>query len=231
MPSVKPEKPPSLLGVYLIGCIMAWFGGLLGFIYLATFSPKAFADMVEYAVAHEEKETPEFSKPGDSFYIKGPILTSRSWETKRALLNESGPQTISLSVGEMNAWMDSRFSAALSSPERKQTNFVVIPGVPNFAVVEEQGFYVNLPLSIVIFGKKYDCVLIALGSVTTGGFEPHSVSLNSAALPLPKIVGSRVLQSLAQAFQSTEDYGIVTRAIERAESIKMERNALVLSLR
>lgn len=231
MATIKPEKTPSLFGVYINAAIMICFGGILGFFYLTTFPAQAFANMPAYEAARAEADSPEIPKPGDGFYIEGPILASRSWEAKRRLLNEPGPQAVSLSAGEMNMWMDSHFSAALETPGVKGSNLVVIPGIPNFAVVEGQGFYINLPLSIFIFGTKYECTLTALGSVTSDGFQARSVSLNSAALPLPSILGEQVLVSLAKAFQSTEDYKIVAEAFTRVESITMEPNALVLSLR
>lgn len=233
MGSLKPEKTPSLFGVYVIAALMAWFGGLLGFAYLTIFPLQSYGRMAEYeaARAEAEAEEPYLPKPGNGFYIEGEVLASRSWEQKRERLSASGPQTVSLSAGEMNAWMDARFSSAGPASGAEKSNLVLVPGVPNFAAVEGQGFYVNLPLTVIFFGNQFECVLSALGEVSADGFEAKSVSLNSAAIPWPSVIGDYVLKTLAEAFQSSEDYKIVSGALDRAESVSMEASTLTLELR
>lgn len=231
MPIAKEKKAPSLFGVYLVAAIMVWLGVVLGFVYLTTFPTKGFANMREYKEARLDKDSPGVPKPDDGFYINGPILASRSWEAKRERLNAEGPQTVSLSAGELNAWVNARLSAALPTLNAKDSNLVVVPGLPNFAVVEKHGFYINLPLTVFIFGSKREYTLTATGSVGKSGFKPDSVSLNRAALPLPGILGKWVLSLLGRSFQSTEDYKIFAQALNRAESISIEADALVFSLR
>jgi hypothetical protein len=231
MVAKKENKKSGLFGVCLIAPIMVWLGGLAGFLYLTAFPAKPFSSMREYEAARVEADSSELPKPSDAFYIKGPTLASRSWEAKRRSLSETGPQAVTLSAGEINAWMDGRFSSVIPTANAKESKMLVVPGVPNFAVVEERGLYLNLPLTVVLFGSKYDCMLITLGTVSENGFEVSSVSLNGAAIPLPGLVGASILQSLAQAFQSTEDYGIVAAAFERAESVTMESGAVVFRLR
>lgn len=231
MASIKAKKAPNLFGVYLVAAIMVWFGGLLGFVYLTTFPTKAFADMREYQAARGQTDSAQAPRPGDQFYIRGPILASRSWESKREALTAAGPQTVSLSAGEMNAWVNARLSTAAPALNAQDSDLVIVPGLPNFAIVQGDGFYINIPLSVFVFGSQHEIKLTAIGSVGKGGFKPASVSLNAAALPLPGILGGQVLRSFAQAFQSTEDYEIVAEALHRSESISMEADALVFSLR
>jgi hypothetical protein len=231
MVAIKEEKSPSLFGVYLVALVVAWFGGLLGFVYLTTFPLQAHASMSEYEAARAELDTPEIPKPDDGFYIEGAISSAQSWEAKRALLSKPGPQTVTLTEGEMNAWMESRLSVVEPTAGTQDSNLVVVPEIPRFAIVEGRGLYINLPLSVYIFETRYEYVLSALGSVNTGGFEPESVSLNRAALPIPSILGARVMRTLAEAFQSTEDYKILVEALDRAASVSIESDALVFELR
>jgi hypothetical protein len=231
MVSVKERKTSNLFGVYLVGAIMVWFGGLLGFAYLTAFPMKAFASIGEYEDARASADSPRLPKPGDGWFISGPILASGSWEAKREALKAEGPQTVSLSAGEMNAWVNARLSATTTPLNKEDSNLVVVPGLPNFAVVEGRGLYINLPLAAYVFGTKREYTLTAIGSVGEGGFKPLSVSLNRAALPFPEILGAQVVQAFAQAFQSTEDYEILAQAFNRAESISVEANTLVFNLR
>ena len=231
MAAIKTEKTPGLFGVYLSGIISIWIGGILGFVFMATSPTKAFPSLDAYRAAQAEEDAPRASKPGNAFYIEGPLLRTRSWEAKREQLSAPGPQTVSLSIGELNMWANSRFTAASPPSNLKDAKLLIVPGIPNFAAVEERGFYINLPLSVIILGRSYECMLVAVGTLDTSGFQAESVSFNAAAIPLPSVLGARALESVAQAFQTSEDFGIITQAFERAESVNWGTDGLTFRLR
>mgnify|MGYP000217350784 CR=1 FL=1 len=111
VPDTK-EKSSSFLSVYFYGVLMALFGGLLGFIYLATFPAEAFSSVEEYEKSIAELEEPIYAKPGDSYYIEGTTVRTRAWEDKRQQLSDGVAQTFSLSAGEINGWMAAKFRVA-----------------------------------------------------------------------------------------------------------------------
>ncbi|TVP75038.1 MAG: hypothetical protein EA353_14640 [Puniceicoccaceae bacterium] len=232
--ALESESSPSLFGVYFFAVWMALIGAILGFVYLATFPAESYASLRHYeralATVAKAGET-KFAKPGDAYYISGPFSETRSWEAKRELLNTPGPQTVRLSVGEINTWAAARFRGTESTADAGKSNFLIVPGVPNMAIVSGHGLYLNLPLSISFFGEPQQHVLTAIGDVGPDGYQVHSLSLGNARLPAPDILGAQILGALWQAFQSTEEYAILSQAFERATAVELEGQAVVFTLR
>ena len=231
MSAATTEKTPSIFWVYFFGVFTALLGAFLGFAYLASFSAQAFSSEAEYTASLEKTEEPSpASKPGDAYYIKGGILASGSWEPKRAQLATPGPQSVSLRAEEINAWMAARFRSASPSGEGGGEGIMIVPGVPNVAFTDEGVMYLNVPAEISAYGARGDFMITAQCSVSEGGLEFHTVRVRSADVPLPNLLGAKLMDVLSQGYQSTEDYQIISDAFARADSIMLEENSLVVQL-
>jgi len=230
--SVSSEKSPSIIGVYFYASLMALLGGLLGFVYLTTFPAQSFATEKEYqtALADSEEEGPVLPHPGNAYFIEGPVVRSRGWETKRQQFSASGPQTIRLSAGELNGWMDAKFRPG-AAPAGDDSGVLIVPGVPNIAFAEDGTVFLNIPTSVSGYGASNDYTVFARCQINTGGLNFDSVSVSSALVPMPSLLGKKVLEVLAKGYQSTEEYEIVSEAFARAESISVDQGELVFKLR
>lgn len=230
--SVKKEKSPSLFGVYFYAILMALFGALLGFAYLLTFPAQAFSSQKEYEASLSDLEEPlPAPKPGDAYYVEGPINSSLSWVPKRELLKSSAPQTVRFSAGEINGWVTDRFRPGVPPSGEDETNILVVPGVPNVAITDAGTMYFNLPTTISAYGSKNTFTVSA--RCVFDGAEIHlkTVQVGSAKLPFPNLLGSRLMAPLAQSFQSTGEYEVISGALARVESIEIVGGELVLKLR
>lgn len=228
------EKQPSYFGVYFYAVLTALFGALLGFFYLATFPAQAFSSQQEYeaSIANlKESEEPVYSKPGDAYYIEGPVSRSRSWDSKRQQLTASGPQTVNLSASEINAWMMAKFRAVDPQKGDEESGIVISPGVPNVGLVDGLGLFVNLPVTIEAYGASGEYEVSVFGSIEPSGFKLGSFQVNSAKLPLPNIIGKQVMNLLASGYKATEEYKIITEALDRLQSASVEGEQLVITLR
>lgn len=228
----KTEKSPSVLGVYFYAVLIALFGALLGFAYMMTFPAQAFSSQAEYeaSLAGLEEPVPP-PRPGDAYYIEGPILRTRSWETKRELLKAPGGQTVRLSPGEINAWMTAKFRQGLPPASEEEPSVLIVPGVPNVAITEAGIMHLNLPTTITAYGSTNDFTVCARGVFAALDFRFETIRVSNAKLPLPNILGTRLFETLAQSYQSTEEYAILSEAFARAASVEIEDGELVFVLR
>ncbi len=227
------EKQPGVIGFYIYAIIMALFGACLGFAYLATFPAQAFASQAEYEASvakSEEGEEPVFIKPGDAYYIEGPILRSRSWEPKRTQLAAPGPQTVRFSAGEINGWMTAKFRPAAAPTGEDASGLLIVPGVPNVGLVDG-GMYLNLPVNVTAYGASGDYTVSVFGPVDRSGLKVQSIGISSAKVPLPGIIGGQIIDTLSKGYQTTDEYKIIAEAFARADSIAVEVNELVFVLR
>jgi len=228
------EKQPSYSGVYFYAVLMALSGGLLGFFYLVSFPAQAFDSQEEYEAARvqlKEAEGIVYSKPGDAYYVEGPILRTRSWEAKRQQLMISGPQTVSISAGEINGWMSAKFRISEPKKGGDESGMLIIPGVPNVGLVDGEGFFVNVPVNIEAYGYSGEYGVYLFGNIDSSGFKIKSLKISSAKVPLPNILGKQILNTLAAGYKNSEEYGIISKAFERIESAMVKEGQLAIVLR
>jgi hypothetical protein len=233
MSAASSEKSPSIFGVYFFAVLIALFGGLLGFFYMTTFEAQAFSSQAAHAAFVESLEEPIASvKPGDAYYIEGAVLPTRSWEAKRAQLAAPGAQSLAFSTGEINAWMSAKFRPGGAAPGGEgEGSILIVPGVPNVAIGDQGVFYLNLPAKISAYGSTNDFIVSARCSVSADGLQFQSVNVSSAKVPLPNLLGAKILEVLSQGYQATEEYKIIADAFARADSIVAEGNSLAVQLR
>jgi hypothetical protein len=228
--SAKTEKSPSILGVYFYAVLIVLFGALLGFAYMMTFPPQAFSSQAEYQASLADSEEPiSAPKPGDAYYIEGPMLRTRSWEAKRELLKAPGGQTVRLSAGEINAWMKAKFRPGLPPTNGEEPSVLIVPGVPNVAITDAGFIYLNLPTTITAYGSTNDFTVSARGVFNAKDLHFEMILVSSAKLPLPDLLGTRLFETLSQSYQSTEEYAIFSEAFARAESVEIADGELVLA--
>jgi hypothetical protein len=91
--------------------------------------------------------------------------------------------------------------------------------------------YFNLPTTITAYGTTNDFMISARLALDADGLQLQSLSVNSAKVPLPSLLGARILNFLGQAYQSTEDYKILSDALARADSVEVVGQELVFNLR
>jgi len=230
--SATPEKSPGYFGVYFYAVLMALFGAFLGFFYMTTFAAQAFSSQPEYEASLEGLEEPiPAPKPGDAYYIEGDVSRTRAWEPKRAQLAAIGAQTVKFTEGEINAWMTAKFRPGAAPAGEEQPSVLIVPGVPNVAIAAEGVVYFNLPTTITIYGATSDFTISSRCGLSADGLEFHSVSVSSAKVPWPSLLGAEIIGVLAKGYQSTQEYKIVSDAFARAESVKVEGQELVFNLR
>ncbi len=210
---------------------MALFGGLLGFIYLATFPAEAFSSVEEYEKSIAELEEPIYAKPGDSYYIEGTTVRTRAWEAKRQQLSDGGAQTVSLSAGEINGWMAAKFRVAEPPKSEDEPSVLIQPGIPNVGLVDGEGLFLNVPLTISAYGSSGEYGAYLFGTIEPSGFRIKSMQINCAKIPLPGIFGEQLMNTLSAGYKSTEEYKIIADAFDRVESTSIKDGQLVIVLR
>lgn len=210
---------------------MALFGGLLGFIYMVTFPAQAFSSVAEYEKSIADLEGPVAAKPGDSYYIEGATVKTRAWEAKRQQFSTAGAKTVSLSAEEINGWMASKFRVSEPPKGERQSGILIQPGIPNVGLVDGEGLYLNLPLNISAYGSSGECGAYLFGTIEPSGFKIKSMQISSAKIPLPGIIGKRVMNTLSAGYKSTEEYQIISDAFDRVESTSIKDGQLVVVLR
>lgn len=229
--SVKSEKSPSVLGFYFYASLMALFGASLGFVYMVNFPAQAFSSQKEYEASLAELEAPiPAPKPGDAYFVEGPVVRTRTWEPKRAQLVAAGPQTVKFSAGEINAWMTAKFRPG-SSPAGEVSSVLIVPGVPNVAITEAGTLYLNLPTTITAYGSSSDFTVSARCVVDASGLQFKTIQVSSAKVPFPNSLGKKIFEILSQSYQSSEEYTILSDAFARANSIELIGGELVFKLR
>ncbi|MDQ8195736.1 hypothetical protein QEH59_14990 [Coraliomargarita sp. SDUM461004] len=235
MSAAASEKSPSAFGLFFYALLMALLGAFLGFVYMVTFPAQAFSSQAEYEAYQVElaakEELSTFAKPGHAYYIEGPVLSSVTWEQKREQLATAGAQKVELSSGELNAWMNRIFRSGIAPTDEDQSGILVVPGVPNFGIVDTGEVYINLPTSIAAFGASEDFIVSIRCALASDSLQIRSVSVSSAQVPLPDVLGAWMVDLLLQGYRATEEYKILSEAFERAESVEVADGSIIFQLR
>ncbi|MGZ0706761.1 hypothetical protein ACWPKO_00290 [Coraliomargarita sp. W4R53] len=230
--SVASEKSPSAFGVYFYAVLMALLGALLGFIYMTTFPAQAFSSQADYQLSLAELEEPVAApKPGDTYYIEGPVLSSRSWEGKRQKLATPGEQIVKFSAGEFNAWMSAKFRAGSTPSQEEQPSILIVPGVPNVGIAGEGEIFLNMPTTMTALGVSNDLTISVRCALHAAGVQIRSVSVSSAKVPVPSLLGARIVEVLSEGYRATEEYKIISDAFARADSIEVVGGEIIVKLR
>jgi hypothetical protein len=229
-PSSKQEV--SITTVVVSAVIVSAIGACLGFLFLTSYTPKPFKSTADLQ-AYLDKQTT--SKLSHHTYFEGRVSRTRSWELKRhALLNDSNT-TIDLSVGEINAWMSAKFRRpSLASRGEDLGNLLVVPGVPNIFIDADQGLFFNLPTDISIYGREYDCILIAQGHLTEGpdiGLQIDTLRLNAARIPILGGLGHQLLTTLLKGHTQSDEFVAFKNAWDKVESVEVIADTVRLKLR
>jgi hypothetical protein len=161
----------------------------------------------------------------------GDVSRTRTWQAKREQLAAVGEQTVKFKEGEINAWMIANLASGAAPAEEDQAGVLIIPSLPNVAIVTDGLVYFNLPTTITAYGTTNDFMISARLALDADGLQLQSLSVNSAKVPLPSLLGARILNFLGQAYQSTEDYKILSDALARADSVEVVGQELVFNLR
>jgi hypothetical protein len=231
-PKKLEEQGPTLGGVLFYAVIVALFGALLGFLFLASIPQqtyKSVADLEDFL-----KKNPE-PKLLDAYHFEGPISRGSSWEAKRELLLNGSATTVEFSSGELNAWMTAKFrnSGVSASDSDDAADVVIIPGVPNFFIDGQTGLVLNLPTNITIYGHERDCIVVAQGHFF--GIQPEfgidMLHVNNALIPLVGGLGDELLSTLLQAYSKTDEFLAVKDAWEKVESVELVGDSIRLKLR
>jgi hypothetical protein len=232
MAAANTEQSIAHFGIYFRGMLLALLGGLIGFIYMTSFTALAFSSEAEYVVSLEETQGPAARpRPGGAYYLVGDVSRTRSWQAKREQLAAAGEQTVKFKEGEINAWMIANLASGAAPAEEDQAGVLIIPSLPNVAIVTDGLVYFNLPTTITAYGTTNDFMISARLALDADGLQLQSLSVNSAKVPLPSLLGARILNFLGQAYQSTEDYKILSDALARADSVEVVGQELVFNLR
>lgn len=232
MEAANTEQSIAYFGIYLRGMLLALLGGLIGFIYMTSFKAQAFSSEAEHVVSLEETQGPAARpKPGGAYYLVGDVARTRAWQAKREQLAAAGKQTVKFKEGELNAWMSANLIPGAAPAGEDQASVLIIPGLPNLAIATDGLVYFNLPTIISAYGATNDFTISARLVLDADGLQLQALSVNSAKVPLPSLLGAKILRFLGQAYQSTEDYKIVSDSFARADSVEVVGQELVFNLR
>ena len=227
------EDTRSDLAVYFFAVPLILLGGLLGFLYMTTFPAQVFASEKDYkaslvSAANGEKRV--HSKPGDVYYIEGSTSRNRSWQSKRELIKAVGPQTIHFSADEMNGWISAKLRIQ-DTEVNDAPNILIVPGLPKVGLVNGKGLFLKLPVAVTAYGGIIEYVVSVFFNLESSRFKIESVNINSARVPFPDVIGSRVISALLEGYKSIGEYKIISSAFERIDSATVEDGHLVLLLR
>lgn len=226
----KPDSSPAIVFAY--AAMLAGLGGFLGLVYMISFPLEAYSNLAERDQALEARESSK-PIPGGAYYIEGATMRSRAWETKREQLINGSVPTIRLSASEINGWLAANFrSSAINSED--SADLAIVPGMPNMGISEDGTTYLNLPAEISGYGLNGEHVFSAQvyfkkGSPATIGV--NRMQLSGAVIPLPGILGEKMMSTLMGAFSSAKEYSVIRDAWSRVSSVEVSGDSLVLSLK
>lgn len=229
---IKEKSEASLLFVGIFAVLMAGFGGLLGFIYLMSFPLQAHSSMQERAEALEDGES-SGTVPGNAFFVEGPVLRTSGWMTKRQQLIDGSTSTIKLSAGEINAWLAAKFRPSSVQESVNAEGLLIEPGRPNVGITRKGATYLNLPTKIKGYGLDGDYVFSAkvrYASGTPASLRVERVHIGGAAVPLPGILGARLVSAVLQGYGDSEEHAVIQEAWGRVRSVEAADGALVLTM-
>jgi hypothetical protein len=226
------EKESSLSGILATGFLMALFGAFLGFIFLSSFPLKAFSSLKEQATFLEGVDTTAV-RPGLIYYFKG-AQSSGNWESKRGQMLDGKSTDVSISDGDLNSWMSSKFRSGAPSSAEEQPSVLILPGVPNFCAINQDVLYISIPAEIVMFGISNSYQIFCKGHFSEGPTIKYVVDelrVNNASIPLTGGIAALVINTLLKAYSGTEEFAAMQTVWQRLESIELADNVIRLQLR
>ncbi len=226
------EKDATLGGALLLGALVALIGALLGFMFLASVQPKAYKSVEELQAFLEKNSDPSLLQAS---YLEGPVSRSRGWEQKRDALLNGRERAVELSSAEINAWMASEFRQSGSpASEAEESGIMILPGVPNLFIDADEGFFLNVPADVSIYGSAHSWMVVAQGHFTDGlqvNFEVDVLHVNGAAIPVVGGLADRILAALFQAYSQTDEFIAFEKAWTKVESVELVEDTARLKLR
>lgn len=229
---MKKKSEHSLFFAGSYAFMLMWLGGVLGFICLMLFPLHAYPNLQEREKALAGRESRD-AYPGDAFYIEGPISRSPEWQVKRQELIDASASTIRVSVGEINAWLEAKFRTSAVPASEGETGLVLRPERPNVGMTADGTTYLNLPANISGYGLDGNYVLSAKVSYRAGAparLSVEQVQIAGAAVPLPGIIGARIVSAIIESFSSAEEYALIREAWSRVQSVQTTDGAFVFIL-
>jgi hypothetical protein len=229
--SSKKDDSQGLIGLILSAWLMASLGVLLGVAYMLSFEPRPISnetDRLEFVAKISEPGARP--NPKNVFYMDGASIRSNEWPLKQRQLEAAGPQTVRITAGEINSWLRSNFRAGEKPEGNEAGSLMIVPGMLSVAMAGSDILYLSIPVEVIAFGSRNDWILFARVAVSEGRFSLEEVRLSSAKIPLPNLMGKRIVDSLLAGFQSGEAYGLIENALERTETIEVDGGELVMQL-
>lgn len=230
---IKEKSEPSLTLVFVYAGLLAALGVLLGFIFLMPFPLEAYANLQEREKALEARESLD-PIPGDAFYIEGPTLRSRAWETKRGQILDGSARTVTVTVGELNAWLEGNFRGSSKPAGEESEGLALIPDTPNIGISNDGTTYLSLTANITGYGLDGDYVLsakVSYGSGQSPSLKVEHLQIGGAAVPLPSILGEQLVSAIMKSYAQVEEYVTMQEAWGRVQSVEVEQGGFVLSLK
>jgi hypothetical protein len=229
---MEEKSEQSLLLASIYAFMLVWFGGLLGFICLMLFPLNAYPNMQQRAKVLEERGS-LYAFPRDAYYIEGPISRSREWTDKRQQLIDASAATIQVSAGEINAWLDAKFRVLAVAASEGEKGLVLRPDRPNVGITADGATYLNLPAKISGYGLSGNYVLSAKVRYSEGApprLLVDRLQIGGAAVPLPGIIGAKIVSGIINSFSSAEEYALIREAWSRVQSVETADGAFVFIL-
>ena len=226
------EKGPTLGGILFAAALLALAGAILGFLFLISYPPKAYSSVKDRDAFLESKAESEV-KPGELYYLKGPVSPGNGWKQKREVLLNGTNTTLEITAGELNAWMASKFRQASPPSGEDPPNFLILPGVPNFFVDVSEGIFLSLPTEVTIYGSNRQLVIFAQGHFTQGAevaFQMDALHVNNAAVPVLGGLANQVAKTLLKAYSETDEFIAFRQAWENVESVEVVAGSIRLKL-
>lgn len=231
MSVAEKQKGPSLIGVFFFSIPMALIGASLGFLLLASISPKPFKSVAEYKSDLEENPRQTLL---DAHYFKGYKSSGEGWAQKRDFLIAGNGPTVILTESEMNAWLVNKFTKLQKSfLDEEEPKLFIVSGVPHFFIDVNEGIHFSMLLEIVIFGKQFNRLLIGKGYFSEDDSNKFSLSelrLNEAKIPYSEKLYDYLLNSLLGSFDDNDEFVVLEEAWKNVNSVELIEGGLRLNL-
>jgi len=230
----QEAKEPSLLAIGLLAGLTALLGAVLGFVFLASFEPKAYADAEERQATLEagESEAPELVR-STNYYFSGAVGGASHWRPARRALLRGERATVTVTTRGLNAWFDAEFGGLAPPGKDDQSSIMVEPEVP-VAHLRDGRLQLATPVKLTVFGREREVVVIGEGRFADGpapAFRIERLRFNSAPAPMAAMFGSSVMRRLSAAFRKAEEFGRLSDAWRSVHSAEIEGDTLRLTIR
>jgi hypothetical protein len=225
----------GFLATLILGVLL---GGLFGFSYLASVQPEIIdPNRFETKKDEEPGKTSLYFELDQTVRFQKPSQFQRRSNDLILLLFSTNGERIEVLEADLNAWIEARLRSGQLAEAITAENIswlegiVVTPETPVFSIAEQK-LHVQMPVSLDLFGQKWNASLLVSGTFADSEEGPvwnvGRLTLNSALIPYPNECFTWAKPFLLKALGNQDDIEKIQAAWEAIRKVEIAQSQLLL---